>query len=73
MTASDLKPSNTFSLTKRKNAKKFTVSSTCDKAIDVIGGPSYRNPPKDQIGKLLIILNGCGQLVLDPKQEIFLH
>lgn len=69
-TAKELQPGETFTLTTRKNAHQFTVANQSD-AIEKIGGPGYINPPADQIGKYLIIVGNCRQIVLPPDADVY--
>lgn len=69
----DLIAGETFSMKSRKNAKRYTLSTTAKDPLMVIKPPEFRNPPEHQIGKMLVILKGCGQLILDPEHQVIIH
>jgi hypothetical protein len=64
--ASELKLGDTFQFNTRKNGKRYTIKPVADgRNPEEIGGEGWRGSvPEDQKGKLLIIVQNCGQLVL---------
>jgi hypothetical protein len=71
MIASDLKSGMTFCITKRSNARRYTVSETAKKPVDKITD-KYKCPA-NFVGKYLIILDNCRQLILEGERVVYLQ
>ncbi len=62
-----LKAGHVFSLNSRKNAKRLIVSITADQPLWII---TKQHP---NAGKLLIILDNCQQLTIEPEQKVYYY
>ncbi len=63
MKAKDLTPGQEFKIAGKRKLRKIKEIITL-KASDLI--------PESQIGKLLIVLDNCKQIILDPNTEVII-
>lgn len=64
----NIQPGQTFTLTTRINAKKYTVGNN-ERCIDFLVGDRI---PIDCRGKLLLVFNNCRQMVINPETEVYI-
>lgn len=73
-TIDQLKPGDLFSFSTRKNSKKYSVSRPALIAENpCVITDKFIGAPKDQIGKYLILVDKCRQLIEAGDTKIFIH